>query len=187
MILRRGAPWIVLPAAAVVWSCGGGDARGKADAAAAAEQEAVVSAAASDAASGDFDRESFVLCPALEEHREELVSIVSFEQDAEWNIQRFGSECIVRGRDTGFVRVAVAPAITGSVAMHVRAFDAETSPAPEVAPDAVFVDVSLQPHVVFSMGALIIDVDAEAIEAPNRQTMIALATRVREILAEANR
>jgi hypothetical protein len=50
----------------------------------------------------------------------------------------------------------------------------------------VFIEGQIQPHVVFSMGSLIIDVDAENIDKPSRETMIELATRVREILTAAN-
>lgn len=178
------APWIVLPIAVVLGSCGGGDAGADAgtDAPPASESEAP----ASETPSGDFDRESFVLCPALEPHREELASILGFEQDAERDLAGLGSECILRGTDHGFVSVALPPAVIRSVSMHVDGFDAETSPAPELGPEAVFVDATLQPHVVFMLGPLIIDVGAESRETPSRETMIELATRVREILAEAN-
>jgi hypothetical protein len=66
--------------------------------------------------------------------------------------------------------------------MCVGGFDAEASPATELGHDAVFIDGQVQPHVVFSMGSLIIDVDAENIEMPSRETIVELATRVREIL-----
>jgi len=41
--------------------------------------------------------------------------------------------------------------------------------------------------VVFPLGGLIVDVDAEHVETPGRETMIRLALRVRELLVEANR
>ena len=79
----------------------------------------------------------------------------------------------------------VTPGLT--VAMRAQSVDAPASPAPELGPDAMFVAGKLQPHVVFAMGPVVIDVDAENIETPSRETMITLATRVRDILAAANR
>jgi hypothetical protein len=133
-----------------------------------------------------FDRESFVLCPALEAHRDELAAIVGFEQDAERPIALSDSECSIDGESGAFARVTLAPAFEPSVEFHVRGFDAPNSPAPALGPNAVFVDVNLQPHVVFAMGSLIIDVDAAGVETPSRDTMIELAKRVREILRNAN-
>jgi hypothetical protein len=179
--------WIVVMAVAL-WSCGGGEAGGgDSDRAMPGSEEAT--AAANNVASADqqgkYTRDSFVLCPALEDHREELASIVGFEQDPERGLSGPGSECIVHG-EYSFARVTLLPAFTRSIAMHAQGFDAEASAAPELGADALFIDGALQPHVVFSMGELFIDVDAENIEKPSRQTMIELATRVREILREAN-
>ena len=185
--MRQKISWIALIAMGLV-SCGGADegTDGGPAAAPASESEPTVSGDASDAGSGEFTRESFVLCPALEDHRDELASIVGFEQDPDRDLSVLGSECSIHGDFGAFARVSLAPAIQQSVAMHVRGFDAEAQPAPELGPDAVFVDVNLQPHVVFSMGPLIIDVDASNVETPSRETMIELALRVREILTEAN-
>jgi len=96
------------------------------------------------------------------------------------------SECIVHGKDFAFARVTLLPAMVPSIAMHVESFDTEASPAPELGEDAMFVDGALQPHVVFSIGGLFLDVDAENVETPSRETMIELALRVRDILTEAN-
>lgn len=181
-MIRQVSPIALM--AIVLWSCGGGDAAD--ESVPAAELQTAASEAAA-AESGGFDRESFSLCPALEPHRDELASIVGFvEKDPARELAVFDSECIVHGDHGAFARVSLAPAFTRSIQMHIGGFDAESSAAPELGPDAMFVDGRLQPHVVFSMGKLIIDVDAENIETPSRETMIELATRVREILTEAN-
>lgn len=165
-------------------SCGGGDAPGEQ---AQTPGSAAQSSDASATAAGEYSRESFVLCPAFEPYREELASIVGFEQDPERDLSVLSGECIVHGADAGFARVTLAPAVMPSVSMYVEGFDAPVGPAPELGPEARFVDAPLQPHVVFTMGRLILDVDAENIETPSRDTMIELATRVREILVQANR
>jgi hypothetical protein len=136
---------------------------------------------------GAYDRASFVLCPALEDHRAELAAIVGFEHDPAGSIAGVGSECIIRGTRFGVVRVSLAPAVIRSIAMQVSSYEADAVPAPELGEQAMLVDVSLQPHVVFPLGGLIVDVDAENVETPDHATMIALALRVRELLAAANR
>jgi len=144
-------------------------------------------AATTSATQEGFDRQSFVLCEAFEPHREELASIVGFEQDADRSLSVLRSECVVRGEDGAFARVSLLPAIVRSVAMQVGSYDGEATPAPELGDDAMFVEGTTgQPHVIFAMGPLFIDVDAENIETPSRETMIELAVRVREILTEAN-
>ena len=61
------------------------------------------------------------------------------------------------------------------------------SPAPEVGDDAMYVETISQPHVIFSTWPILIDVFAENYEnTPDKNTMISLATRVQEILIEAN-
>lgn len=165
----RNALWIFMMA--VSSSCGDSDA-GEEDSRAADP--------------GEFDRASFVFCPALEDHREELASIIGFEQDAERPISAFSGECALYGDHGAFVRVSRAPTVEPSIAFHVSGFEAEVSPAPELGPEAVFVDDGSQPRVVFSIGPLIIDVDAMNVETPSRETMIQLASRVREIFIEAN-
>lgn len=181
--MTRKMTWIVMLGVAL-WSCGGGEA-GEESAPAAERQTAASEAPTTE--SGGFTRDSFILCPALEDHQEELAGIVGFERDAERGLQVLGNECIVRGEDAGFARVTLVPAFTRrSIQMYIGGFDAETSPAAELGPDALFVHSNLQPHVVFPMGELIIDVEAENLEAPSRETMIELARRVREILTEAN-
>jgi hypothetical protein len=129
-------------------------------------------------------REVFSRCTGIEEHRAELASIVGFQHDPERSVAGVGASCFVRGRGGDFLRVALAPAMAPSVEMVAKGYDAETSPLPEVAPSAVFVDDGFQPHVVFSLDGLIIDIDAENVETPSRETMVRLANRVREILAE---
>lgn len=175
------AVWSVVVCVALS-SCGGGT--GEEAPAAGGMDPAAPDAAA--APSGEYTRDSFVLCDAIEPHREELASIVGFEPDPERALSVMSSECVVRGAGGSFARVSLLPALVPSVALHVQSFDAEASAAPELGPDAMFVDDALQPHVAFAMGPLFIDVDAEHVETPSRETMIALALRVREILTEAN-
>lgn len=168
---------------AVSSSCGDSDA-GEKDSRESRPLDTATNVSAADP--GEFDRASFVFCPALEGHREELASIIGFEQDAERPISAFSGECVLYGDHGAFVRVSRAPTVEPSIAFHVSGFEAELSPVPELGPDAVFVDDGRQPHVVFSIGPLIIDVDARNVETPSRETMMQLASRVREILIEAN-
>jgi hypothetical protein len=145
-------------------------------------------AATSGDAPGGFTRESFVLCPALEPHRDELATLVGFKQNPDRALAVSRSECVIRGQGGNFARVALLPALVSSIQPYAESsFDAPASPAPELGADAMFVDGVSQPHVVFSMGRLFIDVNAENLEKPSREKMIAFATRVREILSEANR
>lgn len=174
--------WMLL-AVLAAWSCGGGDA-GSADVP--AGQTADQATENTTAGGGEYSRESFVLCEAIEGHREELAGIVGFEPDLEREIQGVGAQCSVRGTDFGFVSLEVPPAIMSSIAMYARGFDGETNPVPALGEDAVFVDAGLQPHIVFELGGLIIDVGAEAGGTPSRETMIDLATRIRDLLVEAN-
>ncbi len=180
--MKSRALWVSLVALAG-WSCGSGESAGENvganDARSAAESPR-------DDAAGEYSRESFVLCEAIEEYREELADIIGIEPDLERRVQGIGSQCHVRGTDFGFISVEIAPAITPSIAAHAGGFDAETTPVPSLGDAAVFVDASFQPHVVFELGDLIIDVGAEAAKMPGRDAMIDLATRVREILVAAN-
>lgn len=179
--MTRKAPLVLLMV--VFWSCGASDT-GEDNVREDRPTDTATDTSAADR--GEFDRASFVFCPALEDHREELASIIGFEQDAERPISAFSGECALYGDHGAFVRVSRAPSVEPSVAFHVSGFEADVSPAPQLGPDAVFVDDRRQPHVVFSIGPLIIDVDAKNVETPSRETMIELASRVREILVEAN-
>lgn len=183
MIMR--VSWVTLMAVALL-SCGDG---GDAMVGQPATEEGGKAAApeTSSTAPAGPARDSFILCPALEQHRDELASIIGFEQDAERAIDGFGSECNIRGDHGAFIRVALAPSYARSISMHVGGYDSEPSPAPELGHDAVFIANGIQPHVVFPMSSLIIDVDSESIQTPSRETMIELALRVREILTAANR
>lgn len=178
----RGAWMTVLMLA--LCACGSSRSDGEASS---TESRAPQAATESAAESGrKFDRDSFVLCPALESHRDELAEIVGFEQDAGRPIGMSESECSIEGEFGAFARVVLVPAFEPSIEFHVSGMDAEASSLPQLGQNAVFVDVNLQPHVVFSMGSLIIDVDASNVETPSRGTMIELASRVREILRNTN-
>jgi len=167
----------------LIYACGGeGGMETKGDGGAATVEGG--SATVSD----EYDRATFVLCPALEGRRAELASIAGFEHDPERSLKGFGAECFVRGMDFGFIRVAISPAVMRSVSMAAGGFDAPPTPAPELGDDAVFVDAGSQAHIFFTMGGLIIDVGAES-ESPgklDRETMIELAARIRELLQAAN-
>lgn len=180
--MARKVPLILLMV--VFWSCGDSDT-GKEDDREGRPTDTVTDTSAADR--GEFDRASFVFCPALEDHRAELASIVGFEQDGDRPISAFSGECALYGDHGAFVRVSRAPSVEPSIAFHVSGLEADVSSAPQLGPDAVFVDDRRQPHVVFSIGPLIIDVDAKNVETPSRETMIQLASRVREILVEANK
>ncbi len=135
-----------------------------------------------------FDRKTFVLCPVLEEHKSELASIVGFEADPDRQVATFQFECNIHGTDSGFVKVEIAPAIESSIAMRVTGYEDPVSAAPELGHDALYIDAGMQPHVVFSIRNLIIDVGAEdSLQPPSRATMVKLASRVRDLLLEANR
>lgn len=174
-----GGVWLLMVAMALIWGCG----------------ETVQSTPPTSAATtpdsaqaprDSYQRASFVLCPALESHRAELASIVGFEHNPDRALRGIGAECIIRGRDFGWLKISLPPAVIRSIPMYVRGYDTEVSPVPELGDGAAFVDASLQPHVVFQMGGLIIDVGAESVETPGRESMIELALRVREILRKAN-
>lgn len=137
--------------------------------------------------SSGYDRKTFVLCPAFENYRDELAAIVGFTQNPERGLSAGGSKCAIRGKGGDFIGVAMLPAMVNSIEQYVEAFDAPASPVPELGDDAMYGGSVSQPHVVFRMDPLIIAVNAENVETPSRETMITLATRVREILTGANR
>lgn len=165
-------------------ACGGGSGE------AGTSATDVAPAGGADAAattSEGFTRATFVLCEAIEPHREELASIVGFTQDADRDLGIMRSECVIHGDEGGtFARVSLLPALMSSVAQAVQRYEGEAVAVTEVTPDAMFVDVPGQPHVIFSMGPLLIDVDAENVEVPSRTTMVDLARRVHAILTDAN-
>ena len=87
-------------------------------------------------------RASFVLCPALEAHRGELAGIVGFEErDPARPIEGVGRQCFIRG-EYSHISIELAPAVYRSILMQVGGYDAQTSPAPELGDDAVFVDAT---------------------------------------------
>lgn len=135
-------------------------------------------------------RQFFILCPALENHRDELASLVGFKQDPKKALSMSASsrECVVRGADGSFIGVSMPPAFIKSVEQHAtQSYDGTASPAPEVGNDAMFVDRISQPHLIFTVGPTMIDVYAEHdATPPKRATMVTLATRVRDILVDAN-
>lgn len=135
---------------------------------------------------GGDERASFVLCDAFQPvHYEEFAAIVGFEVDESGSLLR--SECIVKGSRIAFARVKLQPTLVQSAeALATQSYDGEASPAPELGDGAWYVADGLQPHVIFPMGKMILDVDAENEDTPSRETMIKLALRVREILQEAN-
>lgn len=142
---------------------------------------------------GSFDRDSFVLCRVLEEHKDELAAIVGFEADPERGVETFSDECNIRGSEPGnFARVQLVPNFTPSILFHIEGYEGLKMPAPELGAEAVSIENDFQPDVVLLLGDFIIDVDAEVIDyetgltAPPSDAMIAYAARVRDLLTEAN-
>lgn len=130
----------------------------------------------------------FQLCPPLELHRDELASIVGFEQDAEraLSMSPTSRKCFIRGSGGDFIGVESLPALVKSIEAYAESFDGSSSAVPNLGSDAVFIDDVSQPHVAFRMGSRIINVSAEYIEKPDQDTMVTLATRVHEILEIVN-
>ena len=166
---------------ALLAACGGGSGGGDVPA-----DETRSAATTSRDAADQYSRASFVLCEPIEEHRQELAGIVGIEPDLERAVQGSGARCVVHGTDRGFMSIEIAPAVTPSIAVHAEGYEGTKTPVPSLGASAVFVDASLQPHVIFELGNLILDVGAESSEAPGRDAMVQLATRVRAILVAAN-
>jgi hypothetical protein len=161
-------------------SCGGGGGTGE-------DAPPVEAAGSQPEGRGTVARADFVLCPAVEKIADDLASLAGFTRDTDQQIQGPGSECVVRGEQNGRITIAMPPAIIQSIAMHAGGYDAEPSPVPELGPDAVYLAVRTQPHVVFPLLGHIIDVGAEgAIDPPDQATMVALAKLVRDTLLAAN-
>ena len=181
----RARTWLILVGLFGLCACGAD----KQDPAATSRSAGAAAESESSRASGSerYERASFVLCPALEAHRAELAAIVGFEErDPARPIEGVGRQCFIRG-EYSHVSIELAPAVYRSILMQGGAYDADTSPAPELGNHALFIDALRQPHVVFPLGDLFINVGAEASEKPTRETMIQLATRVRELLVAANK
>lgn len=185
--LTRSLAMLLLLGGSVVASCGGEQVQ-ETDAAeaVAAPEAAMPEQPPAQGGTAGYNRESFVLCPVIEEHKNELASIVGFTADSDRSVETFRFECNIHGESGSLVKVQLAPAFTSSIAMHASGYEDPSSAAPELGNDALYVDAPMQPHVIFHMGDLIIDVGAEALDAPNRATMIELAERVRDLLTEAN-
>jgi hypothetical protein len=181
LALERLRPLIGI-AISVVYlsSCGGGD---RSEAAPGGE-----GAAASQAAEeGTVAREDFVLCPAIEGIADSLASLVGFSMDAERGVQQMVNECFIRGEDAAFVGIQLAPAIVPSVDMQASGYDAESTPAPDLGREAVFIGDQLQPHVIFRLMGHIIDVGIEqSMGSPDEATMIEAGKLIRDALSAAN-
>lgn len=139
---------------------------------------------------GQFDRKTFILCPALEDHRDELAGIVGFEQNPERSLAMSArsSKCAIRGKGGDFLAVDMVPAMIKSIEQHAtQSFEGSASPVPELGDDAMYVQHTSQPRVIFRMDSILIDVHVENYEkTPDRTTMVSLATRVKEILTNFN-
>ncbi len=143
-----------------------------------------------------LDAGTFVLCPVITANADELAAIVGMTIDPERGTEETSSnECNIRGLEASFVRVQIGSSFDGTVEPYVESIDSDgliVSKAIEVSRDAVYATDGYQPHVVFSLGdRLVIDVNAEVEQPdlardPGYDPMIALATRVRELLIEAN-
>ncbi|MEN8039938.1 MAG: hypothetical protein ABFR95_00360 [Actinomycetota bacterium] len=135
-----------------------------------------------------FDWDSFVLCPVIEEHKGELAAILGFEIDPERAVETFTRECNIQALNGyDFARVELGFKAMPSVEFKARGYEDPASPEPALGNEAVYIDASDQPHLIFLVGGLIVDVGARVEEmASPRDTLIAYALRVRELLTEAN-
>jgi hypothetical protein len=95
-----------------IFLCSCGDSSENLDMPAGSNAAATQSGAVANNSNG-YDRTSFVLCPALESHRDELAAIVGLEQNPERAMAMSASsrQCFIRGRDGGFIGVEMPPAM----------------------------------------------------------------------------
>lgn len=189
--MSRKAWGLIVAMALVVAACSGnGDAADQVGSVADTTAADVDPTGTASAGGASLDRDSFVLCPAIEEHMDELAAIVGFEVDPEQlGVEAFFGECMINGVEGGdFARVQLARGPESTPAMYREKYEAPASSAPELGDEAVFIDDWNQPRVLFLLGGLIIDVDAALLYEgpPSRDTMIAFAQRVAEILMEEN-
>lgn len=145
------------------------------------------SAARSPGAS-EVARADFVLCPAIERIAEELADRAGFQLDVERGVQALAGECFVRGEESEFVSVALAPAIMSSVAMQASGYEGDQAAVPAFGEDAVMVRNPVQPHVIFELLGQIIDIGVEGSPGmtPETGTVVSAATAVRDALLAAN-
>jgi len=137
---------------------------------------------------GSFDRDSFVMCPVIEEYDVELASILGFDVAPEGSGQPFPSECFIRGANSSdLASVKLVGNFVPSIDFYVEGYEGVRLPAPELGDGAVFIGDGFQPRVVFPLGDLIIDVGANVEgDSLTQDVMIAYALRVKELLVEAN-
>lgn len=135
-----------------------------------------------------FTRDSFS-CDLLEPHRAELAGLVGFDPDPARGLESAtAEECAIRGEDGAFARVALAPAIIGSVDVLAQGYDATPVPADGLGEGAVFLGGSTQSNVLFAIGPHVLEVDAELAAgqpAPTQAALVAFAQRVRELLTSS--
>lgn len=93
---------------------------------------------------------------------------------------------MIRGTSAEQIQIEVAPAFNRSIEMVADGYDGKKSPAEGLGPDALFVDVALQPHVVFAMGPLFLNIGIDNSRGTSRETTLKVAVRIRELLSTAN-
>ncbi len=136
----------------------------------------------------DVARADFVLCPSIESIAADLAGIVGFQLDEDRGVQAMVGECFVRGEESEFVSVALAPAIMSSVAMQASGYEGNQAAVPAFGEEAVMIRDPVQPHLIFELLGQIIDVGVEgpAGTTPDIGTLIRVATAVRDALLAAN-
>ncbi len=162
-------------------SCGGD--------AADSESASVETASATRSPGGrEVARADFVLCPAIESIAADLAGIVGFQLDEDRGVQAMVGECFVRGEESEFVSVALAPAIMSSVGMQASGYEGSQAAVPAFGEDAVMIRDPVQPHLIFELLGQIIDVGVEgpAGTTPDTGTVIRVATAARDALLAAN-
>jgi hypothetical protein len=146
------------------------------------------SAVGSTATSGTYSRETFVLCPALDPYRAELGAMVGIPQNEE-PIQDAASRlrCVLRGVESGaWLRVEVQPAFIKPEQLQPDVFDAPATQVPELGKHGWYISDQFLRRVVFAMGPLVLQIEAESNNRPDEAAMVAVSAKIRDILAQAN-
>ncbi len=147
------------------------------------------SQATSSAGSGsEHSRNDFVLCPALDEYREELGALVGIPQNTDPIKDTAGRfMCILHGVEQGDqLTVEVMPAFLTVNQLQPDNFDAPASRVPELGEHGWYVSDDYLRRTYFTMGSLILTVEAVSTPRPDKSQMVAVSKRVNDILAEAN-
>ena len=135
-----------------------------------------------------YSRDNFLLCPALDKNREELGRVVGIAQSPEANEGgNQGTKCVFKGVERGsWLKVELMPAFLKPSQLRPEAFDAPATSIPELGEHGWYISDDYLRRVIFTMGPLILSVEAESDPRPDRTEMLAVSRRVMDILVEAN-